>query len=165
MAAWLLYPSVKCLRAVKTAADADGCDDEGMSAAAHVCTVLGRRTCALLGAGSALLHAVMLGSSANPAAGAVLGVMIVGCLFCAAHLWQRGTSAIWCTIALMNLAMVALHMPMPSHHHGVVLAGAAMPAPASAMAAVMTLAVVLALTEATIAAVVLYYRTRHTSVI
>lgn len=153
-------PHMNCLRAVQTAADAEGCDDRGMSAA-HACSVLGRRACALLGASSALLHVVMLGTAANPAAGAVLAVMIVGCLLCAVHLWQRGTSGIWCTIALMNLAMVALHMPMPSHHHGVGLPAA----PALAMAAVMTSAVVLALTEATIAAAVLYYRTRHTSVI
>ncbi|MUL85641.1 MULTISPECIES: hypothetical protein [unclassified Mycolicibacterium] len=128
---------------------------------AHACTVLGRRTCALLAAGSALLHVVMLTVAANAVAGAVLAVMIVGCLYCAAHLWQRGTSGVWCAVALMSLAMVALHTPMPAHHHGAGVASA----PASVMTSVMALAVVLALSEATISAAVLYYRTRHRSVI
>ena len=148
------------MRGVPAAADTKGCDDRGMSTA-HACSILGRRMCALLAAASALLHVVMLGVAANLAAGVVLAAMIVGCLYCAAHLWQRGTSGGWCAVALMSLAMVALHTPMPAHHHG---AGVA-PVSAPVMSSVMALAVVLALTEATIAAAVLYYRTRHRSVI
>lgn len=125
--------------------------------AAHACSVLGRRTCALLAVSSAGLHVVMLGATANPVAAGVLAAMIVGCLYCAGHLWRSGTPGVWCTIALMSLAMIALHTPMPMHHHTV-----AAPAQASAM---MTTATLLALLEVIIAAAVLTYRTRHRSVI
>lgn len=129
---------------------------EAMSAT-HACSVFGRRTCALLAASSAGLHVVMLGATANPVAAAVLAAMIVGCLYCAGHLWRSGTPAVWCTIALMSLAMIALHTPMPGHHHGVTA-----PAHTSAM---MTTATLLALLEVIIAAAVLTYRTRRRSVI
>ncbi|MFV8049413.1 hypothetical protein [Mycobacterium sp. 48b] len=125
--------------------------------AAHACSVLGRRTCALLAVSSAGLHVVMLGATVNPVAAAVLAAMIVGCLYCAAHLWRSGTPAVWCTIGLMSLAMIALHTPMPVHHHGVTA-----PAQTSAM---MTTATLLALLEVVIAAAVLTYCTRRRSVI
>ncbi|WP_454792001.1 hypothetical protein [Mycolicibacterium lutetiense] len=125
--------------------------------AAHACSVLGRRTCALLAVSSAGLHVVLLGSTAGPVAAAVLAAMIVGCLYCAGHLWRRGTSGVWCTIALMSLAMIALHTPMPMHRHGVVA-----PVQTSAM---MTTATLLALLEVIIAAAVLTYTTRRRSVI
>ncbi|WP_166906394.1 hypothetical protein [Mycobacterium sp. DL440] len=125
--------------------------------AAHACSVLGRRACAFLAVSSAGLHVVLLGATANPVAAAVLAAMIVGCLYCAGHLWRRGTSGVWCTIALMSLAMIALHTPMPAHHHGVVA-----PVQTSAM---MTTATLLALLEVLIAAAVLTYTTRHRSVI
>ncbi|OBB97491.1 hypothetical protein [Mycolicibacterium peregrinum] len=125
--------------------------------AAQACGVLGRRTCALLAVSSAGLHVAMFGATANPVAAAVLAAMIVGCLYCAGHLWRRGTSGVWCTIALMSLAMIALHTPMPMHHHGVTA-----PAQASAM---MSTATLLALAEVLIAAAVLTMRTRHRSVI
>ena len=100
---------------------------------------------------------VLLGATASPVAAAVLAAMIVGCVYCAGQLWRRGTSGVWCTIALMSLAMVALHTPMPMHHHGVVA-----PVQTSAM---MTTATLLALLEVLIAAAVLTYTTRHRSVI
>lgn len=125
--------------------------------AGQACRVLGRRTCALLAVGSAGLHVVMLSASANPVAAAVLAVMIVGCLYCAGHLWRRGTSGVWCTIALMSLAMIALHTPMPTHHHGM-----AAPVHTSIM---MSTATLLALLEVLIAAAVLTVRTRNRSVI
>ncbi|MCV7201501.1 hypothetical protein B7435_19160 [Mycolicibacterium peregrinum] len=125
--------------------------------AAQACSVLGRRTCALLAVSSAGLHVAMVGATANPVAAAVLAAMIVGCLYCAGHLWRRGTSGVWCTIALMSLAMIALHTPMPMHHHGVVA-----PVQTSTM---MTAATLLALLEVIIAAAVLAYTTRHRSVI
>ncbi|BBX90647.1 hypothetical protein H5U98_05340 [Mycolicibacterium boenickei] len=121
--------------------------------------VLGRRACAALAACSAALHAVMLGHSGNLFAGAVLGTMIIGCLFCARDLWSRGTLGVWCAVALMNLAMIALHAPMPGHHHG---AGAG---PMPAQPALMSVTVYLALLEVAIAAAVLTVRTRHRSVI
>ena len=96
----------------------------------------------------------MLIDTANPVAWGVLAAMIIGCLYCARDLWQRGTPGIWCAVALMNLAMVALHAPMPAHHHG---AGSAAGATSSALT---TLTVLLALGEVVIAGTVLYYRTR-----
>ncbi|CDO31992.1 hypothetical protein [Mycolicibacterium porcinum] len=125
--------------------------------AVHTSAVLGRRACAALAACSAALHAVMLGHSGSLVAGAVLGAMIIGCLYCAGHLWRRGTPAVWCTIALMSLAMIALHTPMPAHHHGVVA-----PVHASAM---MSTATLLAVAEVVIAAAVLTVSTRHRSVV
>ncbi|TMS49208.1 hypothetical protein [Mycobacterium sp. DBP42] len=123
----------------------------------HACSVLGRRSCALLAACSATLHVVMLGMTANLVAAVVLAAMIVGCLYCAGHLWRSGTPSVWCTIALMSLAMIALHTPMPAHHHGAV---ATVPA-----SAVMTTATLIALLEVIIAAAVLTVCTRHRSVI
>ena len=119
--------------------------------------VLGRRACALLAASSAVLHVFMLTHAGNAVAGGLLAVMIVTCLWCARDLWRRGTPAVWCTVALMNLAMVALHTPMPAHHHGT---GAHMSGPSN----LMMFTVLLALTEAAIAGTVLYYRTRNRSV-
>ncbi|WKG02558.1 hypothetical protein [Mycolicibacterium sp. HK-90] len=124
---------------------------------ARACSVLGRRSCALLAASSAVLHGLMLGASTSPVAAAVLVGMVVGCLYCAGHLWRTGTPGVWCTIALMSLAMIAMHTPMPNHHHGM-----GVPAQASA---VMTTATLLALIEVIIAAAVLFYRTRNRSVI
>lgn len=99
----------------------------------------------------------MLGAIANPAAAVVLAAMTVGCLYCAGHLWRRGTSGVWCAIALMSLAMIALHTPMPMDHHGVMA-----PVQTSTL---MTTATLLALLEVIIAAAVLTYTTRHRSVI
>ena len=126
--------------------------------AVHTSAVFGRRTCALLAAGSALLHVAMLGHAPNPVVGGLLVAMIAACLYCARDLWLRGTLGIWCTVALMNLAMIALHTPMPAHHHH----GGGPVAPSSTL---MTLTVWLALTEVVIAGTVLYYRTRPRSVI
>jgi hypothetical protein len=78
---------------------------------------LGRRTCAVLAAGSAALHAVMLGHAANLAMAVLMTAMILACLYCARDLWLRGTLRTWCIVAVMNLAMVALHLPAPVHHH------------------------------------------------
>ncbi|MHC9295036.1 hypothetical protein ACRCUN_21445 [Mycobacterium sp. LTG2003] len=124
----------------------------------HTTAVLGRRSCAVLAASSALLHVYMLTHAPNPVAGGLLAAMIAGCLYCARDLWQRGTPGIWCTVALMNLAMVALHTPMPAHHHS------AGPAAVPAQSTVMTLTVLLALAEVAIAGVVLYCVTRNRSV-
>lgn len=123
----------------------------------HMPAVLGRRACALLAAASALLHVFMLTHAGNVVSAALLAVMILACLWCARDLWRRGTPGVWCTVALMNLAMVALHTPMPSHHH-------ASGATASGHSGLMVFTVLLALTEAAIAGTVLYYRTRNRSV-
>ena len=80
--------------------------------------VLGRRACAVLALSSAGLHAAMLGHASNVAAGALLAAMIVACVYCARDLWLRGTLRAWCVVGLMNIAMIAVHLPMPAHHHG-----------------------------------------------
>ena len=81
-------------------------------------------------------------------------VMAAGCLYCARELWTRGTLRSWTLVALMNLAMIALHLPMASHHH----AGGVTAAPADSTA--MTLATVLAVIEVVVAAAVLFRHTR-----
>ena len=114
--------------------------------------------CAVLAACSAVLHGVLLGHAANPAMMATMVAMMIACLFCARDLWLRGSLGVWCAVALMNLAMVALHMPMPAHHHGV-----SVPSAPSTAVDPMEMATTLALVEVVIAAAVLAYRTRHRS--
>ncbi|MGX9788023.1 hypothetical protein [Mycobacterium sp. MMS18-G62] len=117
--------------------------------------VVGRRTCALLAAVSAGLHAIMLGHAANVAMGVLMVGMIIACLYCARDLWRRGTPGVWCLVALMNLAMIAVHLPAPSHHH---VAGAvAVGQPSS----IMALATAISAIEATLAVAVLWFRTRR----
>lgn len=125
--------------------------------------VLGRRACAVLAACSAALHGVLLGHAANPAMMAAMVAMMLACLFCARDLWRRGSLGVWCAVALMNLAMIALHLPMPAHHHDL---GVTVPpaAAGTAIADPMAMATTLALVEVVIAAVVLAYRTRHRSI-
>ncbi|MBO0680286.1 hypothetical protein JRC04_22705 [Mycolicibacterium sp. S2-37] len=114
---------------------------------------LGRRLYAGLAACSAGVHAALLGHAGGAVAAALLAVMIAACLWCAWHLWQRGTLAAWLTVALMSLAMLAVHTPMPAHHHA--------PAGAAPVPALMAAAMALAAVEVVIAGVVLYVRTRH----
>jgi hypothetical protein len=117
--------------------------------------VVGRRTCAALAVGSAGLHAVMLGHAANIAMGVLMAGMIVACLYCARELWVRGTLGAWCVVALMNLAMIAMHLPAPSHHH--VTSAVAEVQPSS----IMSLATAVSAIEVTLAVAVLWFRTRR----
>jgi hypothetical protein len=119
--------------------------------AAHRSAVLARRCCALLAAASAGLHVLSLGHAANPVAGVVLVLMIAGCLYCARDLWLAGSLRAWLVVALMNIAMIALHLPAPAHHHG----------PAQSVPAAMGAATALAIVEVALAGAVLYVRTRH----
>lgn len=114
--------------------------------------VLGRRACAVLALSSAGLHAAMLGDASNVLAGVLLAAMIVACVYCARDLWLRGTLRAWCVVGLMNIAMIAVHLPMPAHHHGMHSTG-----PQSTL---MGLATTIAAVEAMAAMAVLYYRTR-----
>jgi hypothetical protein len=122
----------------------------------HVAAALVRRTCALLAATSAVLHATLLGH-AGPVSAAVMVVMIAGCLYCAYDLWTRGTLRAWVVVALMNLAMIALHTPAPTHRHG------DGPVVAAELSTVMGVATALAAVEVAAAATVLYVRTRGRS--
>ena len=118
--------------------------------------VIGRRTCAVLAAVSAGLHAVMLAHAANIAIGVLMAGMIVACLYCVRDLWLHGTLGVWCVVALMNLAMIAIHAPLPAHHHH----GAVTPTAMGSLSSVMAAATVISLVEAAAATAVLYYRTR-----
>ena len=82
----------------------------------------------------------MLGHASGVLAAGLLATMIAGCLYCARELWRDGTARAWVVVALMNLAMIALHLPAPGHHHGPSNAAA----PPSTLMAVATL---VALTE------------------
>jgi NADH:ubiquinone oxidoreductase subunit K len=116
-------------------------------------TKLGRRACAALALSSAGLHAAMLGHASNVVAGVLLAAMIVACVYCARDLWLRGTLRAWCVVGLMNIAMIAVHLPAPAHHHG-------MHSAAGQQAMLMGLASAIAAVEVAVAMVVLYYRTR-----
>jgi hypothetical protein len=116
--------------------------------------VLGRRTCAALALSSAGLHALTLGHASNVVAAALLAAMIVACVYCARDLWVRGTLRAWCVVGLMNIAMIAVHLPAPSHHHGVHAA-------VGQQSTLMGLATTIAAIEVAVAIAVLYYRTRR----
>jgi NADH:ubiquinone oxidoreductase subunit K len=123
-----------------------------MSAATSA--VLGRRVCAALALSSAGLHAAMLGHASNMVAAVLLVAMIVACVYCARDLWLRGTLRAWCIVGLMNIAMIAVHLPAPSHHHGVHAA-------AGQQSTLMGLATTIAAIEVAVAIAVLYCRTRR----
>jgi hypothetical protein len=116
--------------------------------------VFGRRACAALALSSAALHAAMLGHASNVVAGVLLAAMIVACVYCARDLWLRGTLRAWCVVGLMNIAMIAVHLPAPAHHHGVQAA-------AGQQSTLMGLATTIAAIEVAAALTVLYYRTRR----
>jgi hypothetical protein len=96
----------------------------------------------------------MLGHASNVVAGALLAAMIAACVYCARDLWARGTLRAWCVVGLMNIAMIAIHVPAPTHHHDVHMA---MPGPQSTL---MDVATAVAAVEVTVAMAVLYHRTR-----
>ena len=116
--------------------------------------VFGRRACAALALTSAGLHAAMLGHSSNVVAGVLLAAMIVACVYCARDLWLRGTLRAWCVVGLMNIAMIAVHLPMPAHHHDMHMAAVGQ------QSTLMGLATGVAALEVVVAIAVLYYRTR-----
>ena len=116
--------------------------------------VLGRRACAVLALSSAGLHAAMLGHTSNVLAGALLVAMIVACVYCARDLWLRGTLRAWCVVGLMNIAMIAVHLPMPAHHHDMHMGSMGQ------QSTLMGLATTVAAVEVVVAMAVLYYRTR-----
>jgi len=106
----------------------------------------------VLAAGSASLHAAMLGQAAGMVTAGLLAAMVLACLYCAAELWRAGSDTVWTVVALMNLAMIAVHLPAPTHHHtnGTGAAAVDLMAPATAVA----------LTEVLVATAVLCLRSR-----
>lgn len=111
-------------------------------------TVL-RRICAALAVASAGLHAAMLAQTGSIVAACALAAMIVACVYCGYELWRDGAARAWVVVAMMNLAMIALHLPVPGHHHG------SAPDQVPQTSSLMTAATLLALTEVTAAAVAL----------
>jgi hypothetical protein len=116
-----------------------------------------RRAGAVLAVGSAVLHGVSLGHVANPAVAVLMIAMIGGCLYCAYDLWLRGTVRAWVLVASMNLAMIAIHLPMSSSHQHGPGRSVGVPMPESTA---MTLATGVAVVEVVVAAGVLFHRTR-----
>ena len=117
--------------------------------------VFGRRACAALALSSAGLHAAMLGHASNIVSGLVMAGMIAACVYCARDLWLRGTLRAWCVVGLMNIAMIAVHLPMHAHHHGIHAR------PMGQQSTLMGAATAIAAVEVTVAMAVLYYRTRR----
>ncbi|MCV7356486.1 hypothetical protein [Mycolicibacterium fluoranthenivorans] len=124
-----------------------------MSTVSSTSAVLGRRTCAVVAAGSAALHATMIGHARTPVVAVLIVAMAAACLMCAYELWRGCGVRTWCVVAVMNLAMIAVHWSMPTHHHG-----AAAPEQVSGL---MTVATTVSLIEAGVATAVLYVLTRR----
>ncbi len=116
--------------------------------------VYGRRVCAVLAAVSAGLHGMMATQAQSLFGAGVIVAMMAVCLYCARDLWLSGSLRSWCVVAVMNLAMVAVHWSVPGCHPS---AGTVTSTPASTL---MMTASTLAVTEAVIATAVLFYRTR-----
>jgi hypothetical protein len=118
-------------------------------------SVLARRTGAVLAVGSAVLHGFSLGET-NTGIAVLTVAMLVGCLYCAYELWTRDTVRSWVSVAVMNLAMIGVHLPMVGgHHHGGGPVVASATAPTS-----MQLATFVAIVEVLFAATVLFVRAR-----
>lgn len=115
------------------------------------------RAGALIATGSAVLHGFSLIGGHGVAVTAVTAVMALVCLYCAADLWTRGTERAWVLVAVMNLAMIAVHLPMAMHQHGAV--GVAVPT--STVPTFMAAATMLAVVEVLLATVVLGVRSRR----
>jgi hypothetical protein len=131
-------------------------NDNGCVSAADISSVVARRTAAGVAAISAVLHGAMLGHAGSPAAAVLIAGMVGACLYCARELWLSATMRAWCLVAVMNLGMVAVHLPLAAGHHVTQVAvNAVVPQPV-----VMTSATVLSMTEVAIAVAVLWYRTR-----
>ncbi|MEE2033711.1 hypothetical protein [Rhodococcus chondri] len=127
-----------------------------------------RRPAAALAVVSAALHAVSLVGYAaySPTISVMTVAMILGCLYCARHLWVRGSPWDWCLVAMMNVGMIALHLALMSPgsgggHHGNVMQGAASASVSHPMSGPMAAALATAALESVIAATMLFYETRH----
>jgi hypothetical protein len=125
-----------------------------MSATAAVC---GRRVCAVLAVVSAVLHLTMLDRASSALLAVLIAAMALTCLFCGYELWRGGSPRIWCLVGVMSLAMVGAHLLMSGHQHG----NPSMTPRAEPMSALMGVATTVSLTEAVVAAVVLWMATRR----
>lgn len=105
------------------------------------------------GAGAALAVSSAVLHASSPTV--LTAVMAAVCMYCAYELWRFDSIRSWLLVAVMNIAMIAVHLPATSHRHGD--AGTAAP---TDMAVAMQLATAVAATEIVFAAAVLYVRTR-----
>jgi hypothetical protein len=109
------------------------------------------RAAALLAATSAVLHGRSLTEEADAGLALLTVAMIAGCLYCGYELLTRETVRAWVLLAVMNVAMIGVHLPMSAgHHHGA----------ATGHAAGMPLVVAVAGAEVLLAAAVLFVRSR-----
>lgn len=97
--------------------------------------------------------------------GLVTVAMILGCLYCAGHLWMRGSQRDWGLVAMMNVGMIALHLTVMSPgsgggHHGHTMHAAASAPMGQSLSAPMAAALATAALEAVVAVTVLFYRSR-----
>jgi hypothetical protein len=120
--------------------------------------VVGRRACAVLAACSAVLHGITIAHAETLAAAVLMAGMGIACLYCACELWIHSARRTWVLVAVMNIAMIAVHTPGASGHQHGDGAVAVMPMQHSTT---MTVATVLAAAEAIIATAVVYQRSRH----
>ncbi|QZY46012.1 hypothetical protein HZU38_07400 [Mycolicibacterium vanbaalenii] len=79
--------------------------------------------------------------------------MAAACLYCAYELWRFDTVRSWVLVAVMNIAMIAVHLPLMGHHGHTATPGAG-------MGTTMAVATVVAAAEIMLAAAVLFARTR-----
>ncbi len=107
---------------------------------------------ALLAVTSAVLHGTSLGAGA-------LG-MAAACLYCAYELWRFDTVRSWVLVAVMNIAMIGVHLLMTDGHHHGAHASAFSAATTIDMGVAMALATAVAAAEILFAATVLFVRTR-----
>ena len=128
--------------------------------------VLVRRTSACLAAGSAGLHAWAAADHppATAASSVLLAAMVIGCFYCAWHLWRRGVVRDWAVVAVMSAAMLVLHSATGDSaighkgHHSAL----SVTSHAESMSPVMGAATVTAFAELLIAFVVVFRATRRT---
>ncbi|MEW5809307.1 MAG: hypothetical protein AB1925_07625 [Actinomycetota bacterium] len=114
---------------------------------------------AALAVASAVLHGGALLGLGSPWLMAVTAAMVVGCLYCGWELLTRDSVRAWLLVALMNLAMIAVHLPMAAgHHHGG--AGPAGQSGEQAVGQALHPATVVAVVEVVFAAAVLFVRSR-----
>ena len=125
--------------------------------------VVGRRDCALLAACSAVLHGITITHTDTPAAAVLLTGMAAACLYCARELWMQSALPTWVLVAVMNIAMIAVHTPFATGHQHA--GGATVAAIPMHHSTVMTLATALAAVEAVIATAVVYQRSRRNRVV
>ncbi|WP_235733905.1 hypothetical protein [Mycolicibacterium austroafricanum] len=96
-----------------------------------------------------MTSAVLHGASMS----VLMFAMAAACLYCAYELWRFDTVRSWVLIAVMNIAMIAVHLPLLGHHGHTV-------APGAGMGTTMAAATVVAAAEIMLAAAVLHARTR-----